>query len=222
MLPLEYRRIYRPVLGCVSGDFRDGRNKSGVYAIINMGKDDPEPEMYIGSAKNLSGRWSVHRSELKKNNHHSPRLQNSWNKYGPKAFWFVILTFCDVPKLREVEQYYIDLVNPVLNATRYANRPPETWKCNKPNHFKGKRHTEESLRLMRLPRELQAGQNNHQFGVRRVGSLNPMWGRKRPDTAEFNRRTKKGKRLEEMFGSERGAILRANRAHRGESKWHVR
>lgn len=199
------------MLGCASLDFRDGRNRSGVYAIICRGN------MYIGSAKYLSERWSAHKSSLRDNKHHSQRLQNSWNKYGPDAFAFVIISYCEVAELRTLEQRYIDMMNPVFNMRRDANRPPESWKSTKPNHFKGKKHTEETLQKLRGPNPNVAGENNPMYGVRRFGERNHMWGRKRPDTAEFNRRTKKGKTLEEMHGPEKAAKLRELMARRGEA-----
>jgi hypothetical protein len=40
---------------------------------------------------NKDSRWAYHRSALRHDHHHCEYLQNAWNKYGEKAFKFVIL-----------------------------------------------------------------------------------------------------------------------------------
>lgn len=51
---------------------------SGVYKIENI----VTKECYIGSTKDLTKRWTVHRHELKNKIHHSKPLQNSWDSFG--------------------------------------------------------------------------------------------------------------------------------------------
>ena len=79
--------------------------KTGIYKITNL----VNSKFYIGSAVNIISRWSKHKSKLNLNKHHSPKLQNSWNKYGVDNFKFEIIEECDKEKLIEREQYYIDL-----------------------------------------------------------------------------------------------------------------
>ncbi len=79
---------------------------SGVYRITNLVNN----HSYVGSSRNLKRRRRDHFSTLRKNRHHSPRLQNAWNKYGEIAFEFVILEYCEPPTLKEREQYHIDLL----------------------------------------------------------------------------------------------------------------
>ena len=63
-----------------------------VYQILNTETN----KRYIGqtSHQNPAHRWSVHLSYLKQGKHHSPKLQNSWNKYGEFAFEFSIIANC--------------------------------------------------------------------------------------------------------------------------------
>ncbi len=56
----------------------------GIYAITNILTDT----VYYGQSINIEGRLRSHKSDLNKNKHGNPRLQNSWNKYGNSAFVF--------------------------------------------------------------------------------------------------------------------------------------
>lgn len=78
-------------------------------------------KIYVGSAVNYNSRKSVHKSRLKSNKHHSPKLQNAWNKYGENSFVFEILEEVnDVNNLISREQYYIDLLKPFYNCSPTA------------------------------------------------------------------------------------------------------
>ena len=77
---------------------------SGIYAIVNRINGD----RYVGSAYNISKRWSQHIYELKNKKHHSRHLQNAWNKYGENSFIFVVLQECRVEDLIIIEQEYLD------------------------------------------------------------------------------------------------------------------
>lgn len=50
---------------------------------------------YIGSSVNVERRFYLHRRDLLAGNHHSPRLQNAWNKYGADAFVFEVVEHVD-------------------------------------------------------------------------------------------------------------------------------
>lgn len=77
----------------------------GVYAIVNTitGK------VYVGSAsRSIYQRIHLHLVHLRKNRHHSPPLQNSWNKYGPDAFECHVLSRCAPERCLELEQFWMD------------------------------------------------------------------------------------------------------------------
>lgn len=79
--------------------------KSGIYKITNTANG----KCYVGSASNLIARWRVHQHKLRKKNHHSPKLQNSWNKHGESHFIFSVIEYVeDRSILLEREQYWID------------------------------------------------------------------------------------------------------------------
>lgn len=80
--------------------------KSGVYKITNVLNGN----VYVGSAVFFKRRWSLHKSELRKNHHHSPKLQNAWNKYGEDNFEFSVIE--ELPPVKDVllerEQFWMD------------------------------------------------------------------------------------------------------------------
>ena len=79
---------------------------SGIYEIVNM----KNGHRYIGSSKDIYGRWVRHQGALKKEKHHCGYLQNAWKLYGKASFEFRILekTTNDTKTLFEREQYWYD------------------------------------------------------------------------------------------------------------------
>jgi group I intron endonuclease len=79
----------------------------GVYRILNKVNE----KYYIGSTSNFSERKCCHFSYLRKNKHHNPHLQLSYNKYGKDAFEFIVVEQYENPSkevLEEAEQWYLD------------------------------------------------------------------------------------------------------------------
>lgn len=77
--------------------------RSGVYAIRCINGN-----FYVGSTSRLCVRWRTHQISLERGAHHSDRLQNAWNKYGPGAFIFGVLEYVEPARMIEVEQQYIE------------------------------------------------------------------------------------------------------------------
>lgn len=90
--------------------------ESCIYAIINIINN----KSYIGSAVNFNRRKNIHYHQLKKNIHHSIKLQRAWNKYGESNFKFVILEKCIKDILIQKEQNYIDKFLPSYNICKIA------------------------------------------------------------------------------------------------------
>lgn len=79
-----------------------------IYKITNHTND----KVYIGSTVNVYERQYTHTRDLLKNKHSNQKLQNSWNKYGWKAFSFQIIEhITDQTMLLKREQYYVDQYN---------------------------------------------------------------------------------------------------------------
>lgn len=90
-----------------------GLKVCGIYAITNS----LTHKLYIGSSKNIYHRLKRHYSELKRNRHANPHLQNSFNKYGAKSFEVSILEVIPENLLCAKEQEYIDNFKPAYNIT---------------------------------------------------------------------------------------------------------
>lgn len=81
---------------------------SGIYMIINV----VTKEMYIGSSMNCINRFYDHKKVLRKNKHHSIKLQESFNEYGESNFSFEIIEEhenVDRNFLYERENFYFNL-----------------------------------------------------------------------------------------------------------------
>ncbi len=101
-------------------------DKIGIYRI----RHKPTGKCYIGSSVHIKKRWEQHIFHLTKQTHHSPYLQNAWDKHGESDFEFEIVEIvADPEKLLEREQVWIDAENPVYNAAYFARRPdsPTPW-----------------------------------------------------------------------------------------------
>lgn len=76
----------------------------GIYRIKNL----INGKCYYGSSKKIKKRWKTHLNQLRNKKHINCILQNAWNKYGENNFIFEIVEECELEKLFEVEQKYID------------------------------------------------------------------------------------------------------------------
>lgn len=109
---------------------------SGIYTITNIVTN----HLYIGSAKDIRRRWYAHLSMLRKNIHHSPHLQNAWNRYGEDCFAFQIAEIVPIELCIQREQYWIDALHPVYNAQPQAGsslghkHSPERIEKNRLSH----------------------------------------------------------------------------------------
>jgi group I intron endonuclease len=84
----------------------------GIYRILNLNTS----KSYVGSAVDIKKRWSGHLLELRKNVHHSPKLQNSWNKHGKDAFRFEVLQECEEDRLNWLEAFWSQKLDAVNNG----------------------------------------------------------------------------------------------------------
>ena len=94
---------------------------TGIYAIRHIDSD----WAYIGSSKSIQARWRGHKADLRLNRHHSPHLQNAWNKYGENAFVFEILETCfnDPVILYHREQVWINRAIARLYNASFQSEP---------------------------------------------------------------------------------------------------
>lgn len=81
-----------------------------IYGIVNT----ITCKWYIGSTESFRDRAHRHYYYLKHNNHHSPKLQKSWNKYGEDCFEMIILRKLnskDKKNKNSIEEEFIKIFN---------------------------------------------------------------------------------------------------------------
>lgn len=160
---------------------------TGIYKIINK----INGKMYIGSAVDIQKRWIKHKSDLRKNKHHSKKLQNSWNKYGEQNFIFEIVEECEKNKdlLLSKESYYFILYDTVKNgyncaikagSPMFGKKHSEETKKKISKSNKGRKHSEETREKLKK-RNLN---NKYNFGKKHS-----------PETIEKIRASNLGKNL---------------------------
>ena len=93
-----------------------------IYKIRNK----TDNKFYLGSSKNMTHRKFEHKRDLRLGKHHSPRLQNAWNKYGADSFVFEIVEeYSEISDklLLEREQYWLEKLNPCDDSIGYNISP---------------------------------------------------------------------------------------------------
>lgn len=90
----------------------------GIYKISSIIKP---ARIYVGSAVNCPKRYMEHLYSLRKNKHHSKKLQRHYNKYGEIDLVLSIIEKVDDKKsLIKREQFYIDTFRPYFNICQTA------------------------------------------------------------------------------------------------------
>lgn len=144
-------------------------NKSGIYKIQSLIYPD---RIYIGSAYNIRIRWIRHLWYLRKNKHHSSKLQRHYNKYGESDLVFSVITECPKVHLLSIEQFYIDSFCPFFNECKIAGntlgikfseeaKRKLSLKSKGNKGRKGIPLSEEHKKKLSLA---MSGERNHQFG----------------------------------------------------------
>ncbi|HZR43797.1 MAG TPA: GIY-YIG nuclease family protein [Ktedonobacteraceae bacterium] len=119
--------------------------KPGIYVIRHL----ESGKVYVGSANNISKRWSRHRKDLRAGTHSNKHLQAAWTKYGEEAFVFEILELTNQLDVRE--QFWMDYTEcinpekgynycPIARSSRGVKRGPESEerRKKKSQYLKGK------------------------------------------------------------------------------------
>lgn len=75
-----------------------------IYKIRNV----TNQKFYVGSTVDTRERFRLHRSRLRKGNHHCAHLQAAWNKYGEDCFRFEVVQVIDsVEALKPAEEAWL-------------------------------------------------------------------------------------------------------------------
>ncbi len=91
---------------------------SGIYKIQHIASG----RIYIGSSVNVYDRLKRHKTDLRRNRHHSKSLQNGYNKYGEDAFVFQLIVVCAPDDLIFYEQKIADGYKANIKPFGYCSR----------------------------------------------------------------------------------------------------
>jgi len=162
----------------------------GVYVIVNSINET----VYVGSAVNVRLRRNLHLSDLRRNKHHCPSLQNFFNKYGEDSLTFYVAAFLIAPTREEfvaAEQKYLDIYPSKFNVLQFArssvgrkHSPESKEKMSRARKALNIQHSEEYKKQMS---KRLSGEQNPNFGKK--GFLHHNYGRKhKPETLELMKR----------------------------------
>lgn len=128
---------------------------SGIYKILNK----IDGKFYIGSSKNIEGRWSDHIRNLRSNSHVNPKLQHAWNFHGENNFEFLIVESTD--DVLDREQYFLDELKPYIRGIGYNICETSSGGDNLKNHPNGEQIKKEWSKKYK---EMYSGKGNPMFG----------------------------------------------------------
>ena len=86
----------------------------GVYKITNTITGD----FYVGSSKDVKRRWASHKWPSRWNKQPNNPMYIDMKKYGLENFVFEILAEVEAEELKEIEQKFIERLNPTYNSNR--------------------------------------------------------------------------------------------------------
>lgn len=84
--------------------------RPGIYGIRHAATG----RWYVGSASNISKRWSRHRADLAERKHRNDHLQAAFDLYGSDAFDWIVLELTSA--LDEREQFWMDRLDAYENG----------------------------------------------------------------------------------------------------------
>ena len=145
----------------------DGKRKEKSFSCIYKWINLVNGKVYVGQTQNFYNRMVQYHTKGA-----TPKLQNSIEKYGIDSFDIEVVELCDIERLDEREQYWMDYyctycsdygynISPTAGTTRGVKYSPEV--CEKiskivkeravhlygeKNGMYGKHHTEETLKRM--------------------------------------------------------------------------
>ena len=97
---------------------------SGIYRITNTVTGD----FYIGSSKDINRRWASHKwPSVWKQRKNNP-MYLDMKKYGVDKFEFEIIAEVEADSLKEIEQHFIETLNPTYNNINAKGMDFERYK----------------------------------------------------------------------------------------------
>lgn len=116
-----------------------------IYGIYNQESD----KWYIGSCINFRARIRRHYYYLRVNQHHSSKLQRSWNKYGEECFQVIILEECSSVPAKDLGYIKIEYIRKYDSVDNGYNMVEIYHACTEGRHL-----TSEQINKFRKTRML--------------------------------------------------------------------
>lgn len=164
---------------------------------------------YVGASVDILSRWSHHRHDLARGNHHAPFLQSAWAKYGPDAFSLEILEVCDRVELAAREQHWIDALAAYGRSTGYNATPKAGTVAGRTMSDT----TKEKLRAANIGRTV-SGATRAKLCAARVGKKPNLGHSHSPETKARMSGARRGRRLGPQTPEHRANLSRAAKENR--------
>ena len=113
---------------------------SGIYKITNTITGD----FYVGSSKDVKLRWMQHEYSSTWNQHPNNQMYLDMKKFGVDKFSFEILAEAEPEQLKEVEQQFIEKLQPTYNNINSKGLDIERLKKYQKEYGKEYRKTDKS------------------------------------------------------------------------------
>lgn len=164
--------------------------RTGIYLITNTITN----KVYVGSAVNIDLRWKEHLNDLRKNKHHSIKLQRAFAKYGETNFIFDVIMLCDKLELIVNEQTFINQFESYkkgynscpIAGSRLGSKQSEETKNKiraklkgRPSPKKGSTASAETRVKLSKARKDKKLSDTHVENIRqsKMGDKNPFYGK---------------------------------------------
>ena len=118
---------------------------SAVYQIVNR----VTGEQYVGSSMNVKDRWANHKSPGLWKKYPNNKLYQAFQEYGIDKFEFLIIATAKPEYLKQVEQEFIELLNPVYNQKNAKGLNVERNKETRKNYYNKYKQTEKGKEVHR-------------------------------------------------------------------------
>jgi group I intron endonuclease len=139
----------------------DGKRKEKMFSCIYLWTNLVNDKHYVGQTQHFYDRMYMYKTSGA-----TKILQNAINKYGIDNFDIQVIEKCDIDKLDEREQYWIDYYNSYESDKGYNI-------CRYASTTRGYHHTDEVKAIM--------SQKAKEHAVHRFGEENPMYGKVHPE-----------------------------------------